>query len=147
MSDWKKQLRYGVAERSATQSGGLLTFRDPAKGSAVYLASEVGIYGTVLPEDPDGAVALTLYGVQESPDTIIGAQFRIRSGSDGHIDLIEDALTSCWHDRWGDTLNGIRLVHASWQSGADLGTDQNGRLVRSVNYYLRVERPLPHRMT
>lgn len=147
MSDWKKRLRYGIAELSASASGGLLTFRDPSKGSAVYLPSEIGIYGTVLPEEPDEAVALTLYGIQEKPDTIMGAQFRMRAQSDGRLDLIEDALSSCWTDRWGGTLNEIRLVEASWSSGADLGTDQNGRLVRSMSIYLRVERPLPHRTT
>lgn len=147
MSDWKRDLRYGVARLTASESGGLLTFRHPQEGSPAYLPAEIGIHGTVLPESPNEAVALTLYGVQESPDTIIGAQFRMRALTDGRLDLIEDAVVSCWTDRWGGTLDGIRLVSASWQSGADLGQDQNERLVRSVSFYLRVERPLPHRTT
>lgn len=143
MSDWKRRLRYAVAERTALDSGGLITYR--AVGG--YAPDECGIHGTVLPESPDEAIALTLYGVQEQIDTIMGAQFRIRALTDGRLDLLEDAVTSCWADRWGGSLGGIRLVGASWASGADLGQDQNGRLVRSINIYLLVERLLPHRTT
>jgi hypothetical protein len=144
---WKRDLRYGVGEATAEGSGGLITWRDPAGPTPAYLKSECGIHGTVLPEEGDEAIALTLYPVQESPDTIMGVQFRIRALTDGRLDLLEHAIATIWTDRWGGTLRGIRLVGSSWASGADLGTDQNGRLVRSVNYYLRVERPLPHRTT
>jgi len=100
-----------------------------------------------MPESPDEAIALNLYPVQERPDTIVGAQFRMRAKTDGRLDLIEDALSNIWSDRWGGTLGGIRLVSASWASGASLGQDQNGRIERSMNIYLRVERMLAHRTT
>ena len=147
MTAWLNTLRKGVGALTASESGGLLTWRDPDGADPVYLASEIGIHGLVMPESPDEAVALNLYPVQESPDTIVGAQFRMRAKTDGRLDLIEDALSNCWLDRWGGTLGGIRLVLATWASGASLGQDQNGRLERSANVYLRVERPLAHRTT
>ncbi len=147
MSDWMKRLRYAVGETSASESGALLTWRDPDGPSPVYVAGEIGIHGLVLPESPDEAVALNLYPVQETPDTIVGAQFRYRAKTDGRLDLIEDALSNIWTDRWGGNLGDIRLVLATWASGASLGQDQNGRLERSMNIYLRVERPLAHRTT
>lgn len=147
MSDWLKRLRYGVGEATAAESGGLLTWRAPDGAEPVYLDSEIGIHGLVMPESPDEAITLNLYPVQERPDTIVGAQFRMRAKTDGRLDLIEDALSNIWSDRWGGTLGGIRLVLGTWASGASLGQDQNGRLERSVNYYLRVERPLEHRTT
>lgn len=147
MTTWMKNLRYAVGALTAAESGGLLTWRDPEGSAPVYLSTEIGIHGLVLPEEPAEAVALNLYPVQESPDTIVGAQFRYRAKSDGRLDIIEDALSNCWIDRWGGMLGGIRLVSASWASGASLGQDQNGRLERSMNVYLRVERPLVHRTT
>lgn len=147
MTTWLKNLRYAVGALTAAESGGLLTWRDPEGSAPVYLSTEIGIHGLVLPEEPAEAVALNLYPVQESPDTIVGVQFRYRAKSDGRLDIIEDALSNCWIDRWGGMLGGIRLVSASWASGASLGQDQNGRLERSMNVYLRVERPLVHRTT
>lgn len=147
MSEWLRELRYAVADTTAAGSAGLLTWRRPDSAEPVYLDTEIGIHGLVMPESPDEAVTLNLYPVQERPDTIVGAQFRYRARSDGRLDLIEDALSNIWTDRWGGTLGSVRLVLASWASGASLGQDQNGRLERSVNYYLRVERPLAHRTT
>lgn len=147
MTTWLRELRYAVADLTAAESAGLLTWRRPDGPSPVYLDSEIGIHGLVMPESPDAALTLNLYPVQESPDTIVGAQFRMRAKTDGQLDLIEDALSNCWLDRWGGTLGGIRLVLATWASGASLGQDQNGRLERSANVYLRVERPLAHRTT
>lgn len=147
---WLTDLRYAVGALTAEESGDLLTWRspvDPDPAERIYLESEVGIHGLVMPESPDTAVALNLYPVQETPDTIVGAQFRYRARRDADLDAIEDALSNTWVDRWGGSLGGIRLVSASWASGASLGQDQIGRLERSMNIYLRVERPLEHRTT
>lgn len=147
---WLTTLRYGVGEISAAESGGLLTWRSPVAddpGERIYQEGEVGIHGLVMPEQPDTAVALNLYPVQETPDTIVGAQFRYRARTDAILDSIEDALSNTWVDRWGGILGDIRLVSASWASGASLGQDQIGRIERSMNIYLRVERPLEHRTT
>lgn len=147
---WLRDLRYGVGEATAAGSDGLLTWRSPLAENPIerlYQAGEVGIHGLVMPEEPDTAVALNLYPVQETPDTIVGAQFRYRARVESILDEIEDALSNTWADRWGGNLGGIRLVSASWASGASLGQDQNGRIQRSMNVYLRVERPLEHRTT
>lgn len=149
MTEWLKRLRYGVAQQTALDSGGLLAFDPGTFEPALFEPVEgtVPIGGLVLPERPDAAVALNLYPVAESPVTVIGAQFRYRAATDGELDRIEDALSNCWTDRWGGTLGGIRLVSASWASGASLGSDQNERIERSANYRLTVDRPLPHRTT
>lgn len=153
MSDWLKRLRYGIAEQTALDSDGIVGF-DPAGFETTAPGVEfeivpgaVPIVGFVLPEAPDEAIALSLYPVSESPVTVMGVQFRYRAASDGRLDLIEDALSNCWTDRWGGTLGGIRLVSATWASGASLGQDQNERLERSVNYRMTVDRPLTHRTT
>lgn len=141
---WLTELRYAIAETSASESAGLLTWRDPRAGTP-YAASEIGIYGVVMPEAPDRAVALNLYGVSERPVTVLGAQFRYRGNTDSDLDAIEDALSNIWSERWGGTLGSVPLVMSEWASGTSLGQDQNGRLERSLNVYLTVDRPLAHR--
>lgn len=147
MSTWLRELRYGIGQRTALDSSGLITWRDPAGPNPSYSDSEIGVHGLVLPEHPDEAIALSVYVLEETPDTVVGVQFRLRAKTDGRLDLIEDALSNIWTDRWGGTLRGIRLVLASWASGASLGQDQNGRQERTVTYRMRVERPLAHRTT
>lgn len=147
MTTWLRELRYAVADTTSAESAGLFTFRRPDGPDPIYLDSEVGIHGVVMPESPDEAIAMNLYPVQETPDTIVGAQFRMRARDDGRLDLFEDALSNIWLDRWGGTLGSIRLVSAAWASGASLGQDQSGRLERTANVYLRVERTLAHRTT
>jgi hypothetical protein len=141
MSDWKKRLRYGIAEATALESDGLIGFS--ATGSPP--ANKVGIYGTVLPEQPDEAIALSLYLVAEGAETVMGAQFRFRARTDLRLDLIEDALANSWTERQNGTLGDVTLIMSSWSSGASLGQDGSDRLVRSSNYYLTVSRPLRHR--
>lgn len=141
MTDWKKRLRYGIAEATALESSGLITFREASS----YLSSELGIYGTVIPEQPDEAISLSLYVVSEGIETVVGAQFRMRAKTDTRLDLIEDALSNSWVDRQAGTLRGVSLIMSRWASGAPLGQDGSDRLTRSANYYLTVQRPLRHR--
>lgn len=142
--NWLTDLRYGVASVTASSSGGLLKWRQPPSGGA-YLSSEIGIYGSIMPESPDAAVAASLYVVSEQPVTVVGVQFRMRAASDAALDAIENVLANCWTDRWGGSLGSVKLVQSRWASGAPLGQDQNGRLERSINFYLTVERQLLHR--
>lgn len=134
-------LRKGIAFATAAESGGVLVYR--ANGG--YQAGEVGVHGLVLPESPDAALAMNLYGVDESVDTVLGLQFRFRAKSEGHLDAIEDALTNSWASRQNGTLNGVTLIQSRWSSGASLGQDSSGRITRSINFYITVDRPLTHR--
>lgn len=137
-----KRLRYGIAEATALESEGLITFKEPPD---VYSSAELGVHGVVLPEKPDEAIALALYVVSEGVETVIGAQFRFRAKSDARLDLIEDALSNSWVQRQNGTLRDVTLIMSNWSSGASLGQDSADRLIRSANYYLTVERPLRHR--
>lgn len=139
---WLTDLRYAVAQATAAESGGLITWRQPP---GVYQLSELGIYGLVMPEQPDEAIALNLYVVDESVESVIGAQFRYRAKTDARLDQIEDALSNSWTKRWTGTLGSGKLIMSQWASGASLGQDGNGRITRSANFYLTVERPLRHR--
>jgi hypothetical protein len=141
MSAWLRDLRYGVAAATAAESDNLIGF------SAVGLppAGKIGIYGVVMPEKPDEAIALSLYVVSETIETVVGVQFRFRAKTDARLDAIEDSLSNSWVHRQNGTLNGVTLILSSWSSGASLGQDSADRLARSANYYLTVERPLRHR--
>jgi hypothetical protein len=138
-------LRHAIAQVTADESDGVITF----KSSGKYLANEIGIYSTVMPETPDNAVAMTLYTVSDNlPDaeTVIACQFVYRSKSVAVLDSIEDALANVWTARQGGNLGSIKLVMAAWSSGASIGQDSNDRLARSANYYLTVNRPNPNRI-
>lgn len=141
--NWLTDLRYGIASVTAAESDSLISWRD----STPYTSDEIGIFGVVLPESPDEAISLNLYLMSESPVTVMGAQFRFRARTDARLDLIENVLSNCWSDRWGGTLGSVPLVASAWASGTSLGQDQNGRLERSMNIYLTVDRPLSHRTT
>jgi hypothetical protein len=138
-------LRHAIAETTANESDGLITF----KSSGKYLSNEIGVYSTVLPETPDNAIAVTLYTVSDNlPDgeTVIACQFMFRSKSIATLDSIEDAIANVWTARLGGNLGNIKLVMAAWSSGASIGQDSNDRLARSVNYYLTVNRPNQNRI-
>lgn len=138
-------LRHAIAETTANESDGLITF----KASGKYLSSEIGIFSTVMPETPDTAIAMTLYTVSDNlPDgeTVIACQFVYRSKSISTLDSIEDAIANVWTARQGGNLGNIKLVMAAWSSGASIGQDSNDRLARSANYYLTVNRPNQNRI-
>jgi len=138
-------LRHAIAETTADESDGVLTFKPSGK----YLSNEIGIFSTILPESPDNAVAMTLYVVRDNipdGDTIIACQFKMRSKSIATLDSIEDAIANVWTARLGGNLGNIKLVMAAWSSGASIGQDSNDRLARSANYYLTVNRPNQNRI-
>ena len=138
---WLTELRVGVAGATAAESNGLITFTR----SGAYLASQLGVYGTILPEAPDEAISLVVGVVSEDIETVARASFRYRATTDSRLDMIEDALSNSWVKRQAGTLSGVAVIMAQWSSGASLGQDGNGRLIRSANFYITANRPLSNR--
>lgn len=138
---WLTDIRKHIAEATAESSDGLITFR----ATGAYQAGELGIYGSIMPESPDEAISLTIYGVEDGSDTILSVQFMLRSGSESRLDQIEDAVSNCWSWAWNSKLNNTTIVGSSLSSGAALGQDSNNRIRRSLNYRMVVDRPLIHR--
>lgn len=137
-------VRRGVAEITAAESGGVLKFSPAGE----YLPTDAGLYSVLLPEHPDTAVAITLYPVSDlstDGDAILGCQFMMRSSSISTLDAIEDAIASSWTRRPNDKLAGETLVMSKFASGASLGQDSNDRLRRSANFYLTIHRPNTNR--
>ena len=139
---WLTDFRTGVATASAAESSSLLTFRS----SGNYTSGQVGIYGVQLPATPDEAVALSCYVLFEDTETEIGVQFRFRAKRESRLDLIEDSLSNSWSKRWAATLGGVSLIQSQWSSGASLGQDTGGRLMRTATFNFTAHRALTHRI-
>lgn len=132
-----------IAAQTAAEHAELVQYSE----AGAYSGPRVGLYDTVLPETPDDAIALTVYPLVDNVsegDAVFGAQFRFRASSKSRLYELEEALRDSWARRPGGTLGTVRLVQSVWSSGASLGQDANGRLIRSANYYLTVHRPSMH---
>jgi hypothetical protein len=116
-----------------------------------YAATDIGITLSVLPQDPNTAVAVATYPVSDSPtlsDSVIGLQILSRApGPDSTAvsdlrSLIFDAL----HGLAGVALpTGVHVVQCLHQSGAPLGRDELQRWEWTDNYYVTVWRPSANR--
>jgi len=141
MSGFQTNLAVGVAELLAGAS--VATWRP----TGAYLAGEVGIFLKKIPQEPDGAVSLTLYPVSDDPslpDSVLGLQVLTRAaGADPRpVDDLADAIFDVLHGRHDfDLPTGVRVVQALHQGGGTLGQDDLNRWGRSDNYYLTVCRP------
>ncbi|MBQ0974565.1 hypothetical protein KBZ00_26055 [Streptomyces sp. RK31] len=131
----------GVAELLDTQGVGTYDETGPLP------AGSTGIVLGRLPDGPDRALALTTYpvGDDDSTDSITGVQVRIRAGTNP-LDVLDlsDAVFNALHNRRSWTARGVR-VEISWRnSEAWIGQDQQGRMERSANYYVRTVRSGAH---
>lgn len=138
---WKTDIRKHIASLTASSSGGLFTF----KQTGSYSNNEVGIYGSILPEMPDEAIGITIYGIEETVDTILSVQFMLRAKSEARLDAFEDAVSNTWVWATNSKLFDTTIVGSSWSSGAALGQDSNNRIRRSLNFRMIVDRPLINR--
>ncbi|TXL91580.1 minor capsid protein [Streptomyces sp. IB2014 016-6] len=112
-----------------------------------YGPAETGIYLGVMPPEPDRAIAINAYPVEDddSIDAITGLQFRLRAGRDvRQVDALADGLFDLLHNRRDFTVRGV-YVALSWrQSQAWIGQDTHGRMEITANYYARTVRSAPH---
>jgi len=119
--------------------------------SGAYTALQTGIVLGAIPQAPDRVIALSAYGVSDSPglsDSVIGVQVRCRweNADPRPVDDLQDTIFNLLHGVNGVTLStGVYVVIATRKSAATLGQDQNGRWSNVANYYLSVHRPSTHR--
>ncbi|MFE9906411.1 minor capsid protein [Streptomyces achromogenes] len=109
--------------------------------------AETGIYRAVVPDEPDRAIVLTAYPVQDSDltDAITGVQLRMRAGRDPDaVDGLADAVFAQLHNRQHYELGDIHVVLSWRQSQAWIGQDERGRMELTANYYFRTTRSGPY---
>lgn len=114
---------------------------------AVYGPTDTGIYLGVMPPDPDRAIAINAYPVEDSDltDAITGLQFRLRAGRDVRdVDALADDLFALLHNRQSYRVRGIYVALTWRQSQAWIGQDTHGRMEITANYYARTTRSAPH---
>lgn len=115
--------------------------------SGVYPADKVGIFLGTTPDQPDRAITLMVYPVEETDLTTVTMGLQLRFRGDRNTSTVEDmadAVFDLLHNREHYTVGGVK-VPLSWrQSAAWLGQDANRRVERSENYYLHAERVAPH---
>lgn len=124
---------------------GLAVYAD----SGVYDSEDWGLFLGLTPDQPDRAITLMSYPVEDTDltDTITGIQFRIRGRRDPtEVENMADALYDLLHNRSHYYVNGVH-VELSWrQSGAWMGQDTNQRIERVENFYARTQRESTHKI-
>lgn len=112
--------------------------------SGVYAENLTAVFIGVTPDKPDNAVTLMTYPVDSNDhgNAITGLQVKfrgLRTSITGVIEL-SDAVYDLLHNKQHYEVNGVH-VELSWhQSGAWMGQDDNQRVERVDNFYLRAER-------
>lgn len=133
----------------------LLAASDPPVASwrptGAYPPDETAIVLGGLPQGPDRAVALTAYGVEDSPnlsDSTIGLQVTTRWEAQdpravGRLTSRVFDLLHGLHDV--DLVTGVHVVQCLRRSWASIGQDTNTRWRTTQNFYVDVHRPSTNR--
>lgn len=144
---YEQDLAAGIGQFLDTQGHGV--WRD----DGIYTAQETGIVLDIMPAEPDNAIVLTPYGVDDDPsqpDNVTGLQIRTRAagrdpaaarklGADVFLEL---------HGRTHLVLpTGLHVVQILRQSSVSGGQDDNGRWTMIQNYYCDLHVPAMHVFT
>jgi hypothetical protein len=109
---------------------------------------QTGIFRGVMPDEPDRAIGLTAYPVEDTdlPDAITGVQIRMRAGPSDvdAIDDMADAVFNALHNRQHYKADGIHVALSWRESQAWIGQDTHGRMELTANYYFRTTRSGAH---
>lgn len=113
----------------------------------VYAAGETALTDTVMPEQPDRVICLTVYAAEESPaltDTAFAVQVRTRAGTDPReTAALDEQVFAVLHGLHHLALATVRIMLVHRVSAASLGADPVGRFERTSNYRVRGHRPHP----
>ncbi|MEV0438945.1 minor capsid protein [Streptomyces spectabilis] len=113
----------------------------------VYAAGETALTDTVMPEQPDRVICLTVYAVEESPaltDCTFAVQVRTRAGTDPReAAALDEAVFAVLHGLRHLDLPTVRITLVHRVSAASLGADPVGRFERTSNYRICGHRPHP----
>lgn len=134
---YTNSLLNGIAQLLDDAEAG--TFDD----TRVLTADETGIFRAVMPDQPDRAIAITDYPVEDTDltDAITGVQFRLRAGRDPDaIGDMQDVVFNTFHNRRHYEINGVHIALSWRQSQAWIGQDAHGRMELAANYYFRTAR-------
>jgi hypothetical protein len=121
--------------------------RRPA--GSVYTASETAIVFGRLPTEPDRAIALAAYGVDQGADDPVntdstqGVQLRMRGTKDPRV--VDEIADAAFDVLQGASLLAVGVLQITRRINAPLGSDSNGRWERADSYSLLVHRPTQHR--
>lgn len=127
---------------------GLATLLDDAaigvfRPDGVIETGETGLFRSVMPDQPDRAIAINDYPVADDDTTnaITGVQFRMRAGRDPDaIGDMADAVFNALHNRRHYEVGGIHVALSWRQSQAWIGQDVHGRMELTSNFYFRTVR-------
>lgn len=115
-----------------------------------FLPDDVALTAKVLPDSPDRALAVTVYGREESPDPnlsdlVLAVQVRSRGRAADPLecDDLAEAARLALHQAHRTTWGSLRIERVYWFTGGHIGPDENGRQERSDNYRMVLQRPGP----
>jgi len=114
-----------------------------------YTASETAIVFGRLPTQPDRAITLTAYGVDQGADDPIntdgtqGVQLRMRGTTDPRV--VDDIADRAFNTLQGSALLAVGVLQITRRINAPMGSDGTGRWERADSYHLLVHRPTQHR--
>ncbi|MFI7532576.1 minor capsid protein [Streptosporangium sp. NPDC049376] len=141
---WTTALLTAIAEQLHAAGAGVWRLNGPT-----YTEGETAIVFGRLPTEPDRAIALACYGVDQDADDPAntdgtqGVQLRIRGTKDPRVvDDIADAAFDALQG-WQAPAAGILLMTRRIQ--APMGVDGLDRRERADSYRLLVHRPTTHR--
>lgn len=139
---YTKSLLNGIA--GLLDEAGVGVFRP----DGVISEGETGIFRGVMPDQPDRALAINPYPVEDSDQkqATTGVQIRMRAGRDPDaIDDMADAVFAALHNRQHYEVGGDVHVNISWRnSQVWIGQDTHGRMELTANYYFRTTRAGSH---
>ncbi|MFG3085132.1 minor capsid protein [Streptomyces parvulus] len=141
MSGYTSRLLDGIAGLLAGAGAGIW------RPDGVVSNPDTGIFRSVMPAQPDRALGLTAYPVEDTdlPDAVTGVQIRMRAGSDPDaIDDMADVVFAVLHNRRHYICGGVTVVLSWRQSQAWIGQDAQQRMELTSNYYFRTTRSGPH---
>lgn len=141
LTGYNSALMTGVGQLLEDEGLGVFSTEGP------YGPDSWGVFFGLTPDQPDRAITLMTYPVEDTDLTsvITGLQIRLRGRRDPReVEDVSDAIYDLLHNKEHYTLGGV-AVNLSWrQSGAWMGQDANQRIERVENFYLRTERDAPH---
>ncbi|MER7206340.1 minor capsid protein [Streptosporangium sp. NPDC000239] len=141
---WTTALLTAIAEQLHAAGAGVWRLNGPT-----YTEGETAIVFGRLPTEPDRAIALACYGVDQDADDpvntdgTIGVQLRIRGTKDPRV--VDDIADACFDTLQGWTAPAAGILLMTRRIQAPMGTDGNGRWERADSYRLLTHHPTTHR--
>ena len=115
--------------------------------ATAYQSGERAITEQSLPPNPDWAVAVAPYGVDDAtvlPTQLVRVQLRFRAPADqpkSAVDQWADAVASDLHFKHNFDAGALHVSRAERVLVAPLGADDSGRQERADSYQLILTRP------